>query len=288
MTEGSSPALAPDSPPPQLQSAKPASIAAPGHGEQPIYVTLAPPHVPTGGDPDIFGSAADILWVVFASICLYLFRRQLGAMLDAITKAFGDPRRSLKLGPLEISQIQALKSEVESLKTDQQVLKTAVLIPEDNGNHREKAEAELKQLATRYLNVSNPDKIERIRQKDELASQMAILVIRQAIPHEWLAKQNNEGLLMALATAAHTLPDSRDAELLLESGRKVERLHVRYRFMMAVARLATLELMPPELARSFETLCTFFREGADDLLQKRIDRTLSALQPLTSRITQIH
>jgi hypothetical protein len=58
----------------------------------------------------------------------------------------------------------------------------------------------------------------------------------------------------------------------------VKRLHVRYRFLAAIARLANQQLISKENRADLRALCLEYQEGADKPLQARVKLTLAALQ----------
>jgi hypothetical protein len=82
---------------------------------------------------------------------------------------------------------------------------------------------ELMSLADRYLAVSIPDWAERVRAKDDLALQMGSYIITHRTPRDLLAEQEQEGVLVGLASAINAVPEWGDAQRLIKASAKLTR-----------------------------------------------------------------
>jgi hypothetical protein len=132
---------------------------------------------------------------------------------------------------------------------------------------------ELLLLADEYLGISVSDWSERVRLKDAMSRKMAKMVIDRNISKDLLAVQGHEGLLMALASAIHASPDRRDFARISRIPHKVERLHVKYRIAMALARIFEQHLaLRDDADRALEIL-DLFNVDADPVLRHRIYKT---------------
>ena len=128
----------------------------------------------------------------------------------------------------------------------------------------------LRRMADEYLNVHIEDWGLRVRRKDELAAEMGAHVINHQISRATLADETNEGLLLALATAAHTAPEREDTDRLINAARRVSRLHVQYRFILAFTRLLDHGYVTPGQRSAIRNILNTFETRADDSLRQAI------------------
>jgi allophanate hydrolase subunit 1 len=85
-------------------------------------------------------------------------------------------------------------------------------------------------------------------------------------------------MTLALAAAVTALPQAGDDVLILTAGRRIKRLHVRYRIAAAVSELAQSQNLQLNLVPGMEDLVSSYRRSADDRLIRRIDWTLKVLR----------
>src|SRR5215813_1890844 len=128
----------------------------------------------------------------------------------------------------------------------------------------------LRRMADEYLNVHLEDWGLRVRRKDELAAEMGAHVINHQISRAILADETNEGLLLALATAAHTAPEREDTDRLINAARRVSRLHVQYRFILAFTRLLDQGYVTLAQRSAIRNILNTFETRADDSLRQAI------------------
>jgi hypothetical protein len=209
----------------------------------------------------------------------------------ALARRFADPNQAVKIGWFELSQrMNTLESQLESSRVENQVLATAVnpvahRVTEVDTNQ---AMGELRALAEQYTHVNISDWRERVRAKDLLAARMAALAAARNLSREVLARDSDEGVRMALATLITIDPRPEDDKWISIAAPGIKLLHVRYRFMMAIGRLAEFKLLTPERAHEFEKLTVEYRSKADDSLLDRIDRTVQAIAPIAVQFAGRH
>jgi hypothetical protein len=110
------------------------------------------------------------------------------------------------------SRLEALTSALESQSLAQGVIAhTAVARVGEPGPPGQptptgQIPSELQVLADEYLAVEIPDWAARVRAKDELALRLGSYVIAHRVSKDLLAVQENEGLLVGLASAVNALP----------------------------------------------------------------------------------
>ena len=264
--------------------------AAPSQGAKEVWLVsrAVPDKEASDWKPitDAMTATANILWPLIAICALVLLREQIRQAAVALATRFADPNQNLKLGPLELSRrVNALESQIESSRVENQVLASAVAPIVNRATEADQDEAlrELRALADQYKTVNIPDWGERVRAKDAIAARMANLVITRKIPRALLARDSDEGVRMALATVITTDPRPEDEKWIAIAAPGVQLKHVRYRFMMAIGRLAEFKLLPASRAREFEELAVEYRRNADESLLQRIDRTLQAIAPTATR-----
>lgn len=223
-----------------------------------------------------------VVWPIVAVVALVLFREKLAGLVESFSIRIKDPRTTFEAGPIKIgNELRDLKFKGEETDTRVQVL---TQLEADRSVARTDAAKpisdELKNLAQQYEEVNDSALEKRIQRKDDLAAKMAGLVISEQIPRGALAEgANNDGLRTALATVVNTLPLPRDDEWLATAGPGAVFKHTRYRFMMAIARLARLGMLSPSRAREFLGLAETYKKEADKLLLERIARTEELLNP---------
>jgi hypothetical protein len=103
-------------------------------------------------------------------------------------------------------------------------------------------------------------------------------VLRTNIDHQTLVDQGDEVMTLALAAAVTALPQPGDDVLIMTAGRKIERLHIRYRVAAAVSEFAQSRNLQLNLVAAMEGMISSYRKSADDRLIRRIDWTLKVLR----------
>jgi Tfp pilus assembly pilus retraction ATPase PilT len=240
--------------------------------------------------------AGYLAWPVAIFVIVFVIRKELKSVFGAITKRIADPASDISIGKegLEIkSRVDAALGRIESLEVDQNQSKElifGVIDRKEKEGVRTKSEAgltidpELVTLADEYLTISASDWADRVRLKDEAARKMANLVITRHISKDLLVTQKHEGLLMALVSAIHTAQDMEDFARLSKIAHKIRRLHIKYRFVMALGRIFEQGLAThADVARALEIL-DLYTVGADEPLNHRITQTRAMIQFALNRL----
>jgi len=69
----------------------------------------------------------------------------------------------------------------------------------------------LQQLSNEYKSINIADWAERTRAKNRVAAALFQTVVTEGVSRDWLADQDDEGLILALASTAHAMPEAGDA-----------------------------------------------------------------------------
>nr|WP_067286878.1 hypothetical protein [Marinobacterium profundum] len=227
--------------------------------------------------------AAALVWPAAVLVVLYYLREPVSRLLDAVSSRIGDPAADVSISKEGLE----FRSRIESLEVDQEQTKSLTLqalgVSQEPGFRTSMAQSqqidtELLRLANEYLMIEHKDWSQRVNLKDTAALKMADIVVTQSVPRELLIQQQNEGLILALAAASHTLPESGDLELLMQVADQVTRLHVKYRIVMAVGRLFERGVADRSMAESVLKLLTAYRQGADQSLLRRIAYSESTIK----------
>jgi hypothetical protein len=235
---------------------------------------------------DLVGHLA---WPITLLIVFLMLRRQFRQAADAIGRRIGDRFSDFSItreGLRVSSRLDALTSAVESQSLAQDVIAhTAVRAGESRAGQSGKPiptvdhiPSELTSLADQYWAISISDWDERVRAKNDLARQMGSYIIAHRISKDLLADQENEGLLVGLASAVNALPESGDARRLIRASSKLTSLHVKYRFTVAFANLIQKRLLTRSELDSVKKILDSFMDGADQPLRTRINGTRSIAQ----------
>jgi len=233
--------------------------------------------------------AGHIAWPVTAIVVLIIVRKELLAIFNALSSRILDPKTSIVLSKdgIELnSLLSATLGKLESLQSNQKQTTDMILASQSakatnatsNGQESLTIHSGLMALADGYLKVSVSDWRERVRLKDEYASKMGNLVITHSISRDWLASQDHEGLLMALTSAIHLLPDEKDFDRLAQIAGKIRRLHIKYRLTMAIGRIFEQNLIAECNAADAKNILDQYEVTADPPLKKRIEQTRSIIQ----------
>jgi hypothetical protein len=129
---------------------------------------------------------------------------------------------------------------------------------------------ELRALADQYVGINVPDYSERLRQKNDLAARLAAHVIERGVSRDLLCRETHEGLLLALAAAAHFSPEAGDTQRLIGAAAHANRWHVQYRFVIAFARLFERGMVSDTDKVAIEQVLKRFERNADASLKRAI------------------
>ena len=244
---------------------------------------------------DIQPVVGSLAWPLTILLLFFVLRRELKSIFGSLTRRIADPKTDISISKagLEIKgRVEAALGRIESLENDQSQARGLLLagfaqkdpLPERSPN--DVVGPELRKLADRYLSVKTPQWSERVRQKDEIASDMAVMVIAQRIPRDALANQTHEGLLMALISAIHSKPEEGDLARLSTAAAKVSKLHIKYRIAMALGRLFNLNLAGKGEVPEALTILDRLKVGADEPLRHRINQTRAIIDLAVRKATE--
>ncbi|MFH1345429.1 MAG: hypothetical protein ABIL01_30140 [Pseudomonadota bacterium] len=142
--------------------------------------------------------------------------------------------------------------------------------------------AELLDLAQAYLKTEISDHAERVRFKNENAREMGDIVLANDVSHDLLVQDDNEALYVAFAAAVVARPEQADLGRLLGVARKVARLHVRYRLVVALIVLINKGFARETDSASIQDALNRFRVNADAPLLTVINDAESLLKAIIS------
>lgn len=109
-----------------------------------------------------------------------------------------------------------------------------------------------------------------------------VYVVSNRVSRDELAKEQDEGLVLALASAVLLDPQPQDAELLLNAAQHIRRRHVQYRILVAFTRLYERGLVTDHQRDRLRTLLTRYSVDADAPLLKQISYTSSLISSRVS------
>ena len=148
---------------------------------------------------------------------------------------------------------------------------------------------QLRRQAESYMAIQSPDYGTRVRLKDAAANKMADFILKSSLSHDdivqLIRQSRNEGLVLALATAVNIRPEPGDFDRLRSVAVPLQRLHVRYRVVVALAELYRKRLIPPSRRADLTALLQEYSIGADQSLQDLIDSTRSLLGQAEEKTT---
>jgi TIR domain-containing protein len=135
--------------------------------------------------------------------------------------------------------------------------------------------ASLLELIDQYLNVDFSELAERVKRKNSLANEMADLVIASNINRRELiefddVEEFSQGLILALVSVSSIAPERDDAALLIKIGKDIDKLHVKFKFVSAVATLVERVELSKKTVIALEDIIDSFAYGADKALLNRI------------------
>lgn len=187
--------------------------------------------------------------------------------------------------------VQSTQAKVASIESRQGLI-TQTLYPENplertvaerglvaEPSAKERVLEQLRQMADDYLSIKHPDASERLYLKDNAANAMAEYAMRSGVTKTdiagLLSENHNEGLVLALAVLITIRPERSDFDTLYDASINLNRLHVRYRVLMALVALCERKLLPSSAKGPILELLQKFRKDADYALLDMIKYTKS-------------
>lgn len=224
-----------------------------------------------------------ICYTILGFLFGYLFTRLV------LSQAFAEADRASIEQVKDVLSSQSI--QLANLESKQGLI-TQTLYPEPNENEKMKTMQKeattpenqlviLSDMAAEYMNISVADWAERTRLKDTAANTMADYALKQNISKtaifEKYQQDKSEGLALALASLINIKPETGDIEIALKAGQGVNRLHVRYRFLLAIVTLYKKGFINEKDKNETLALVNSYKNNADRALLKMIDSTVSTL-----------
>jgi hypothetical protein len=231
---------------------------------------------------DIAALIGNLAWPVTILVIFFALRTEIARVVATIRRRVADPDTDVKISREGIElhkRVAALEGSAEVQAQATTVL-GRVAVPANAAPRIASSEIppQLTELRDAYLAVDEPDLSSRIKVKNELAHALGATVLSERVDRARLASDGDEVSCLALAAAIYGLPQEGDDLLMIQAGQNVRRLHVRYHVAIAFARLAEVGELTPDTRASAIRLLDQYRQGADDRLLRRIERTLAAVQ----------
>jgi hypothetical protein len=223
-------------------------------------------------------------WPVSILTCVALLKDSVMNAVNAVADRIRDPNTSVRVGR-EGLEIKRLKEEEQAIENEQlrEIGKGVLVAPPTefkaiaHGTPAadESIPDELLRLADKYMKVNEPSYQLRVRIKDDLARQMAAAAVLQGISKERLASELHEGLILTLASMIHLNPEPEDYSLIYRVSDEANRLHVKYRIVLAIGRLQERRLIPQTDRKGMLGILDSYMKDADEALRRRIIYTRS-------------
>ncbi len=236
-------------------------------------------------DEHLVNLTGHLSWPLTAIFLCVILRKELKKLFSALARKIGDPRSRLSIikNGLEVESVY--KAQIESLELEKEQFKELALdtidsTQESHANESDEihpAFEELTTLADEYLAIDIPNWADRVRAKDASARKMAKIVISNDISRQYLAGKHHEGLIIALATTIHTLPKNDDPKHILRIADEANRLHVKYRIVLAMGKLLEKGIPNRYETEEFTRVLESYLHDADQPLERRISYTMTLL-----------
>ncbi|HLK89423.1 MAG TPA: hypothetical protein VKZ18_06000 [Polyangia bacterium] len=176
-----------------------------------------------------------------------------------------------------LAENRRLRHRLTSVETQAQVLAETQSLPAAAAAAGNPIDDRLRQLARRYLSINVADYAQRVAAKNAAAADLYRYVVDHQISRDLLAEEEDEGLIMALATSAHVAPSADDLTRLEKVADKVTRLHVRYRIVLAIEEMFRRRICGrPQRDRAVAIL-TRYLDRADESLRTAIQTALKTI-----------
>ena len=191
---------------------------------------------------DVLGLLKGIAWPLLVLAALILFRKQLSEFIGKLTEVLGKAGKiSIGSKGLDITideKLAAVNTRVTALQATQEIAKQEFFGTSVREGGSGQIPDRLRALAAQYREADKIDsRKDRIRRKNDIAAEMGAVATSERVRPEALIEANDEVLLAAFASMVIVAPAPGDLGLLLKASCQVERLHVRYRLVLAIAVL---------------------------------------------------
>ena len=231
--------------------------------------------------------AGHIAWPITLGMILWVLRQPIRQFFEIIAKRASDPRSDIKLGTDGISIVSNLAAKLQDVDMRLETLADMAV-----GNSRKQAPADgastsqsndihpgLMDLATKYLNVREPNWTARVLAKDDIARRMAEFVLSRNVNRDLLVQRyENQGLLLALAAAIHAYPTVGDDNRILRLVDEATGNYLRYRIVLAIGRLVERGFITKHHRDKVMTALRSYESIDDASLKRRIMATKAIIE----------
>ena len=233
-------------------------------------------------------------WPAVVSFLVFHLRQPLSELLVASTSRVKDPNTAITVSKegVEIKQnVEAVLGRIESIETELRQVRAQLPTPHVEESRLASSSpvipSALQQAADAYMEITSPSLSERVRLKDAAAVQLTKLVQEYRVSKDLLVRQTHEGLLLALAGTIHSNPEIGDLDRLITVAPRLDRLHVKYKVVMAIGRLFERNLVAAaDVGRAMALLDSLARSGDAALLQ-RIERTRAIINTVSQGVVSL-
>ncbi|MXV49951.1 hypothetical protein GS399_03130 [Pedobacter sp. HMF7647] len=227
--------------------------------------------------------SSDVDYLIFAGFCLIaaiFSRRFIGTIGEKVLEAANSAKKAAEEAKkgLEATQNQ-VSSNAERIET----VKLAVdlnTIQKDSFQANSSREDALQELVDTFISrTSIPDYAKRLKVKAELGRKMGEIIVRNNLPAtDLLARNQSEGMLLALAYAVQLRPDENSLSILKNISGLATQLYTRYSILVSFDTLARNNFITKSEAQEIENIIKGFHKGADDSLLRKIEDSLNILR----------
>ncbi len=216
----------------------------------------------------------------------YFAQDEIRKIFGAIAKRIEEKNTDISIGKegLQITTaIEATEAKLEAQEVDIEQVRSLIMDSLQsskagiNAEPNGEIDSHLRKLANEYMNINIPDWTERVRAKDEAARKLGNYVITHKISKDILSDEHHEGIVLALASSIHAMPEGGDTDRLLRVSDQVNRLHVKYRIVLAFGRLIERGIAGISDIPRIRHVLRMYESDSDTALKKRINATYAIL-----------
>lgn len=222
-----------------------------------------------------------VCYAVVGFLFGYLFTRLV--LAKAFVMADQQSFREIIEEKLDKTEMSLVRLEANQNVLSQSVFQGSGPASEATDAPAEAASVEaLLSMADRYIGNKTEGWRQRTQEKDALAEEMAAYLLKRKISKastlSLFEENKNEGLMLAVAAATAANPEPGDPELLFQQALTVNRLHVKYRVLMAIDSMFKKGLLSDKEKKDRVTeILKAYTRHADRPLLKKIDDTRSQI-----------
>jgi hypothetical protein len=227
-----------------------------------------------------------IAWPATVLVIGYFAQDEIRKIFGAIAKRIEEKNTDVSIGKEGLpitTAMEATEAKLEAQEVDIEQVRSLILDSIQSSKVGVNVEtcgeidSNLRKLADDYMNIKISDWSERVRAKDEAARKLGNYVITNKISKDILSSEHHEGIILALASSIHAMPEKGDTERLLRVSDEVNRLHVKYRIVLAFGRLIERGIAGISDIPRIRHVLRMYESDSDSALKKRINATYAIL-----------